>query len=197
MNFSVDKNGYMFVHIHGTKGFLNPSDVHQLTEHAKKLSENSLYAETGSFMGASAMICAMNSKAKLWCHDIWTLDEDIKDVGYPSENFFTFNKVIRTNDVVSRVFAVPGDSLKTYRIHDDNSLDLVFIDGDHSYEGALGDFKNFFPKVKNGGVILAHDCTPGSECLKALKEFCESQNIEYEILPNTTGMAKITKGGSE
>jgi hypothetical protein len=34
---------------------------------------------------------------------------------------------------------------------------LLFIDGDHTYEGAKADFINYSPLVKEGGVIALHD----------------------------------------
>lgn len=37
-------------------------------------------------------------------------------------------------------------------------IDLLFIDGDHSYEGALADLRNFAPHVADGGWLLLHDC---------------------------------------
>jgi hypothetical protein len=37
-------------------------------------------------------------------------------------------------------------------------LDFVFIDGDHSYEGALADFCYWTPKIKKGGILAMHDC---------------------------------------
>lgn len=37
------------------------------------------------------------------------------------------------------------------------SIDLVFIDGDHSYEGAKKDFKNAMKYLSTGGDILFHD----------------------------------------
>jgi Methyltransferase domain len=40
---------------------------------------------------------------------------------------------------------------------DDESLDFIFVDGDHSYEGASRDFKNFYPKVKSGAIFGGHD----------------------------------------
>jgi hypothetical protein len=40
---------------------------------------------------------------------------------------------------------------------EDESLDFVFIDGDHSFEAALKDFQNYYPKVKKGGIFGGHD----------------------------------------
>lgn len=40
---------------------------------------------------------------------------------------------------------------------EDESLDFVFIDADHSYEGVKEDIKNWAPKVKPGGAVMGHD----------------------------------------
>lgn len=37
-------------------------------------------------------------------------------------------------------------------------LDFLFIDGDHSYEGALCDFNFWTPKLCKGGLLAMHDC---------------------------------------
>lgn len=39
-------------------------------------------------------------------------------------------------------------------------LDLLFIDGDHSYEGAAADIAGWIPYVKLGGTVIFHDATP-------------------------------------
>lgn len=41
------------------------------------------------------------------------------------------------------------------------SVDLLFIDGDHTYEGARRDFEDYSPYVSEGGVIAFHDIRPG------------------------------------
>lgn len=38
-----------------------------------------------------------------------------------------------------------------------NDLDFVYIDGDHSRDMVFLDIKNYYPKVKKGGVIGGHD----------------------------------------
>lgn len=42
----------------------------------------------------------------------------------------------------------------------ERSLDLLFIDGDHSYEGVSTDFKLYSPLVRKGGIIVFHDIVP-------------------------------------
>lgn len=44
-----------------------------------------------------------------------------------------------------------------HRLIEDHSLDFIFIDGDHSYDQVLKDLKNYFPKVKKGGIFAGHD----------------------------------------
>lgn len=39
----------------------------------------------------------------------------------------------------------------------DASLDLVYLDADHSYEAVTADIKAWMPKIKSGGWISGHD----------------------------------------
>ena len=39
----------------------------------------------------------------------------------------------------------------------DDSLDFVFIDGDHSYAAVLADCTNYYDKVRSGGIIAGDD----------------------------------------
>ncbi|MFX1277219.1 MAG: class I SAM-dependent methyltransferase [Promethearchaeota archaeon] len=44
-----------------------------------------------------------------------------------------------------------------------NGLDIVLIDGLHTYEQSLKDFQNCFKYLNDDGVIIFHDCNPQSE----------------------------------
>ena len=37
------------------------------------------------------------------------------------------------------------------------SLDVLFIDGDHTYEGVKRDFRSYSPLVRTGGIVAFHD----------------------------------------
>lgn len=39
----------------------------------------------------------------------------------------------------------------------DGSLDVVFIDDDHSYEGCSQSIRSWLPKVRSGGILAGHD----------------------------------------
>ena len=65
----------------------------------------------------------------------------------------------------------------------DNSLDYVFIDGEHSYESVSEDIVNYYNKVKPGGIFSGHDISwPG--VAKAVKEFAIKHKKQINMCPN-------------
>lgn len=42
----------------------------------------------------------------------------------------------------------------------DRSLDFLFIDGDHSYDGVKADYEMYAPFVRPGGIVAFHDIVP-------------------------------------
>lgn len=63
----------------------------------------------------------------------------------------------------------------------DNSLDYIFIDGDHSYEFVSRDLANYYSKVKPQGIFAGHDYQlPG--VFGALKDFRVNNDITNPIL---------------
>jgi predicted O-methyltransferase YrrM len=60
-------------------------------------------------------------------------------------------------DGLERVRFVRGWSDAVAKTFDDASLDLVFLDADHSEEGVLSDLHAWLPKVRPGGVVSGHD----------------------------------------
>ena len=81
---------------------------------------------------------------------------------------------------------------KNINIHKSNSAtflqnqlneyyDIIYIDGDHSYEGVKNDLTEGYKKIKNGGYIMGHDYEMNMEkathyynfgVKRAVDEFC-------------------------
>ena len=188
------EDGIAYTKINGTRGTLNYYDAQTIIGHAKQLPKNGKYIETGSYLGCSALLVSLHSDATVLAHDIWVTDwSELKGCPPPEvkDYFYEFYNSVKKNNLINRVIPVRGNSVYTVGIHDDESIDLAFVDGDHSQEGCLADLNAVWPKMKKGAAILVHDCVPNSEPLSAVKTFTQKKNITFDIIPGTWGMVRI------
>jgi len=86
-----------------------------------------------------------------------------------------------------KMFLIRGDSHdpKSFatvgKILGKEKLDLLFIDGDHTYEGVKKDFLMYGKLVKKGGLIAFHDIVPGPvECVGGVPKFWQEIRKRYE-----------------
>lgn len=71
---------------------------------------------------------------------------------------------------------------------EDSSLDFIFIDGLHTYEQVSKDCKNYYSKVKPGGVFSGHDYSAIIGVNKAVNEFAAGLKKAVTPLPNDAWM---------
>lgn len=96
-----------------------------------------------------------------------------------------------------RAIIVPVPSVEAARTIADASLDLVFIDADHSYEGVKADLAAWVPKVKAGGWIGGHDFrNPAPEfdftgVDRAVNEWASAWGVVVEEDSNFTWFARL------
>ena len=188
------ENGACITSVNGVRGTLGQADVQVLIHMASKLDENSRYLETGSYLGCSSLIIALHSRATVWAHDIWVTEWSELKGGPPPEvkdYFYKFYQMVKDNKMTNRIIPIRGDSVYTVGIHDDKSIDLAFVDGDHSYDGCLNDLEAVLPKMKPNCYILVHDCYQDSDCLKALLYFVNKHNLKFEQVRYSCGMCVI------
>lgn len=67
---------------------------------------------------------------------------------------------------------------------DDEYFDIVYIDGDHSYDGVKRDLEVSYKKVKKNGLICGHDYTEKMfmGVVRAVNEFCQENNLQINYL---------------
>ena len=92
-----------------------------------------------------------------------------------------YKKAIKYKSVVF-LKAKSEDVAKTF---ENKSLDLVFVDGDHSYEAVKRDIEMWLPKIRKGGLLIGHDyCDKWLGVRKAVDEMLKKITlvpIEYKV----------------
>ena len=193
-------DGMAYTYVNGVKGTLNMCDTRALMDEMEQLPANSKYVEIGSYLGCSGVMAALTIKDNplVYCHDIW--EEDMSELptdgGPPPtvENYlYKFYENVKRNNLERVIIPVRGNSSYTIGIHDDKSIDLSFVDGDHSFDGVTKDLEAILPKMKPGGVILCHDCHGENDVTKAVRTFCETHQEVEEASRVYNGYSSIVK----
>ena len=120
-----------------------------------------LFIEIGSYFGATSVILAevlrrqgIKGHSKLYCIDTWHNNGMSEGKRYTLD--FFRKSVAPWSDYIVKVI---GDSRRVPPPLD-GEYDLLFIDGDHSYEACLSDAKRFSPQIRLGGKVVFHDHDP-------------------------------------
>ena len=113
--------------------------------------KNPAVVEIGSRKGCSASVIGGWMKkigGHLYCVDHWT----------ENTGLVVFRVNIRVLELQDYVHPLVMKSAQASQIFADNTLDLVFIDGDHYYKSVMEDIASWYPKLKKNGIICGHDC---------------------------------------
>lgn len=80
---------------------------------------------------------------------------------------------------------------------DDGTVDLLHIDGLHTYEAVHEDFTSWYPKVRPGGIVLFHDVMARIKDFGAWKYFeeLEQQHRETFRFNHGYGLGVLRKPG--
>lgn len=90
-------------------------------------------------------------------------------------------------------FRTPSVSVTNEQIQDE-SIDSVFLDGDHSYFAVSQDLPFWWKKLRKGGWLLGDDyasCHPGTT--RAVNEFAANNKLNIEFLTKPNGKYVIYK----
>lgn len=150
-------------------GWLTANEAVALYELARTLPEHQPVAvEIGSWQGRSSVVLGKGLRQKqnptLYCVDPFDASGDAESTGeYASRAAGTagplrqtFVENLRRNGVRDLVEVLQGYSQQVAPQFE-RPIDLLFLDGDHSYEGVRADFLAWAPKVRPGGVLCMHD----------------------------------------
>jgi len=82
----------------------------------------------------------------------------------------------------NKIIILSGKSSEMYKNIKDDELDFVYIDAGHSYEHVQSDIKNYYPKVKTGGLIAGHDYNKKhTKLIEAVNDYFGKENIKSNV----------------
>lgn len=133
--------------------------------------------EVGTYLGWSAvnmaLICKeLNLDVKILCIDTWlgSIEHWRDDLCNSLHNydffengtsvmFDRFCKHVISYDLEDYIIPIPNTSKTAYEFlkYRNVCADLIYIDGDHSYDGVSSDLNMYFDILNDGGIIFGDD----------------------------------------
>jgi predicted O-methyltransferase YrrM len=144
--------------------------------------------EIGTHMGRFAADFLSRWKGKrLYCIDPWIRNlPGYVDILADQDRDEHFRIAIRNlRPYLNRVRIVKETSSQAVAHFTDNSLDFVYIDGNHQPAGVRADIADYWPKVAPGGVFAGHDLNNDWEfsVKPAVREFCQREGLRCYVIP--------------
>jgi len=167
------KNSGLPLDIDAVKGFLAPAEGEALRDYAAACAPLGPILEIGSYCGKSTVYLGLGAReggGRVLAVDHHRgseenqpgqmfHDPDLADGHGGIDTLPHFRRTMRDaglEDVVIPVASKARDFADVWR----QPLGMVFIDGGHTLDAALTDYRLFAPKVVPGGVLAIHDVHP-------------------------------------
>jgi len=147
-----------------------------------------IIAEVGVLKGDfSQHILTKMTPKKLLLMDCWGAD---CPVNVPPNRFFSLVQrrefmvdlmaKYRKGIEAGRILIIPGYSRETLPLLATSSVDMMYIDADHTEESSLYDLNQAKRIVREPGLILCHDFTPKFGVWNAVQRFL-TENSDYRM----------------
>ena len=130
-----------------------------------KIDNDGKILEIGSFMGrsthylATSLYNAEKFDVKIYALDTFEGSSEHANIKLPKDFSHMFRENLKFfigRDVV-RVCQGRSDDKKMLDKFEDNFFDYIMVDGAHEYEAVKSDVENWWPKLKDDGVMFGDD----------------------------------------
>jgi SAM-dependent methyltransferase len=160
----------------GIPGWMTQPELDRLSVLANQSQD---VVEIGCWKGRSTRVLLENCKGDVYAVDHWKGNPgDATEIAATTQNIY--NEFISNVEDFNNIRIMRGYSAKIVNKFEDKSVDMVFIDADHSYEACKADIEMWLPKCKK--FICGHDYTnifPG--VIQAVNERFKKVNVTDSI----------------
>jgi hypothetical protein len=137
----------------GINGFMGDEELAWLYEKAKEMRT---IVEIGSWLGKSTHALLSGCKGTVYAIDHFKGSESEIDDAHASAKTEDIKAMFLENvGYFKNLVVIEEDSSLASKRFEDHSIDMIFIDGDHSYKFVKKDFDFWFPKCSR--LFCGHD----------------------------------------
>jgi len=156
------------------------------------------YLEIGSYLGGSIQPHLLDGK----CSRIYSIDKrpevqpDARGYDWVYQNNSTarmLELLKEVGDDIDKITTIDGDTRSIKPSQIDDKVQLCFIDGEHTDEAVLSDFKFCLEVLDDNGAIMFHDSQITYNGIAASMKHLEERGIKFHgyILPNYVFVIEI------
>lgn len=134
-------------------GYLLEHELPFLKNLIDDLPDNSVCINIGAGSGTSGLAFMENKRVgSLYTVDIFGQTRAIGGIGNEKQ---ALQEAGFGND--PRYHSICGDSTEVGKIWTGGDIDMVFVDGEHTYEHCQSDILAWLPHIKHNGIMAVHD----------------------------------------
>ena len=142
-----------FTYINDIPGWMRSRELAWLYLAAQEMDS---IVEIGSWMGRSTDALLSGCKGTVWAVDHFKGNKNEGDCFHRESTKWDISKIFLGNvGHYKNLKLLKMDSLEAAKRFEEKSIDMVFIDGEHTYEEVMADIKAWLPKTKK--LICGHD----------------------------------------
>ncbi|MEI8375175.1 MAG: class I SAM-dependent methyltransferase [Planctomycetota bacterium] len=148
-----------------------------------------------SFFAACRTVLELPGHTECIAIDSWRGDEHSSH--YPEEVFEQFKRRLDSSyaGFASFVRARFGEAVGSFS---DGSIDLLHIDGYHTYDAVKNDFESWLPKMSDAGIVIMHDTCVRSGNFGVFRFLDELSNRYACVnLAHDSGLAIVSVGKAQ
>ena len=172
-------------------GFFNESHEELFDTILKKSPNSGVWVEIGSFIGKSISYIYCKSLQENKKYEFHTVDPFLSHI--ETENFYKSFKIDGNNlyeeflknikTIKDKINYYKNTSVEVSKKFNDESVDVIYIDGAHDYNSVREDIKSWYPKMKKTGIMSFDDyLSPHIGVKNAVDEFIIEKNLKLNTI---------------